>query len=378
MSLAADAETIRTQLGIASGTPIAQIINEACVQLGIADECAGDALIAKSRRCMEVLGFNSGTHGAQSVVGAVVLGMPVEAVPVMPAAIEPAVPDISGTYDGPEGLAYIVTAGPTADSVRVRVLQRGRDISQHGTREMRHQGGTVWQGVLPRHVHGGATLYWTFDPPAFQTFTSTAHTKPPRRWTKRAAPPAVQHMDRAAGPIQRAPGTLRLTLADGHAGRSIKREGDCCLLFPPPVFVCCLCAQAVIEPATPVSRAPVLRSSLRSMWLCSSGLSLGEEHEALQVHWEPHSGVLNRPEACDQRMHVQWGKYQPGTEVLSFKCGLFPCPDNETWQLHGDGTIHPRNHPHLAIGMRHGDNKTILVHESDPRKLVFAEVHGGR
>ena len=40
-----------------------------------------------------------------------------------------------------------------------------------------------------------------------------------------------------------------------------------------------------------------------------------------------------------------------------------------------DGTLHPRDHPHLVLGVRDGDNKTILVSQDDHRRrLVFREL----
>ena len=116
--------------------------------------------------------------------------------------------------------------------------------------------------------------------------------------------------------------------------------------MPPPVFICCL-----------------------------SGLKLGGEHEALTVHYDPGSGLLNRPEACDQRIHNSWTRNEPENEVLSFKCGVFPCPDNEAWQFYSDGTIHNRHAPHLVLGIRDGDSKCILVPQHDTRRrMVFREV----
>ena len=89
---------------------------------------------------------------------------------------------------------------------------------------------------------------------------------------------------------------------------------------------------------------------------------------------------LLRPEACNQRIHVEHARYEPETKVLSFRCGVFDCPKNEKWDLFTDGTIRPRDHPHLAIGMGRilmGDQPnilTILVNQGDPRRLVFQSV----
>ena len=114
--------------------------------------------------------------------------------------------------------------------------------------------------------------------------------------------------------------------------------------MPPPVFMCC----------------------------CSD---LGPGH-MVKVQFDFSSGMLLRPEACNQRLHVGWGNYQVGNKVLSFHCGAFDCPDHEQWDLFTDGTIHPRRHPHLALGMgvADGGTRTILVDQSDARKLVFNSV----
>ena len=61
--------------------------------------------------------------------------------------------------------------------------------------------------------------------------------------------------------------------------------------------------------------------------------------------------------------------------MSSFHCGIFPCPDNEAWQLYSDGTIHNRRAPQLVLGVRDHDKKCVLVHQSDrTRRLVFQEV----
>ena len=159
--------------------------------------------------------------------------------------------------------------------------------------------------------------------------------------------PGSMQMDRGgnAHAIGGRAGPLRLTLVS-HPGRALSREGDCCLLMPPPVFICCL-----------------------------SGLKLGGEHEALTVHYHPGTGLLNRPECCDQRIHNSWANNTSENEVLSFRCGVFPCPDHESWQFYSDGTIHNRHAPHLVLGIRDYDGKCILVPQHDTtRRMVFREV----
>ena len=161
------------------------------------------------------------------------------------------------------------------------------------------------------------------------------------------AVPGNMQMDREgnAHAIGGRAGPLRLTLVS-HPGRALTKEGDCCLPFPPPVFICCL-----------------------------SGLKLGGEHEALTVHYHPGTGLLNRPECCDQRIHNSWANNTSENEVLSFRCGVFPCPDHESWQFYSDGTIHNRHAPHLVLGIRDYDGKCILVPQHDTtRRMVFREV----
>ena len=95
----------------------------------------------------------------------------------------------------------------------------------------------------------------------------------------------------------------------------------------------------------------------------------------MTVHYHPETGLLNRPEACDQRIHNTWGNNNEENEVTSFKCGLFPCPDNEAWQFYADGTIHNRHAPHLVLGIRDGGRTCILVPQHDTRRrMVFREV----
>lgn len=160
---------------------------------------------------------------------------------------------------------------------------------------------------------------------------------------------ANQIMDRDGQPANRSAGPLRLSLGSPRSGQSIRLEPDCCMPFPPPVFFCC-CA----------------------------GLMLGSEHEAATVQYDPDSGYLRRPEVCNQRVHVSWGNYSPGVDVLSFHCGIFDCPDNEQWQPYTDGTLRPRHHTHLALGVRDEDSHTILVSADDTRRrLIFRELERG-
>jgi hypothetical protein len=163
------------------------------------------------------------------------------------------------------------------------------------------------------------------------------------------AVPGNMQMDREAHAIEGRAGPLRLTLVS-HPGQALTKECDWCLPFPPPVFICCL-----------------------------SDLKLGGEHEALTVHYHPGTGLLNRPECCDQRIHnsanIEAGKNSSENQVLSFRCGVFPCPDHESWQFYSDGTIHNRHAPHLVLGIRDSDGGCILVPEHDTRRrMVFREV----
>ena len=155
--------------------------------------------------------------------------------------------------------------------------------------------------------------------------------------------PQPQHMSRQPQQIARPPsGTIPLDL-DG-----IALTGDCCCLFPPPVFVC-----------------------------CCSDITRGHASSTVSVQYDAASGMLLRPEQCNQRLHVEWGQYIPGSKVLSFHCGLFDCPDNEQWDLFSDSTIRPRHHSHLVVGVGHykdGSVRTILVPQDDPQRMVFRSV----
>ena len=121
--------------------------------------------------------------------------------------------------------------------------------------------------------------------------------------------------------------------------------GDCCCFFPPPVFIC-----------------------------CCSDITRGRE---VAVVYDSGTGFLLRPEMCNQRLHVEWGNYNIGSKVLSFHCGCFDCPDNEQWDLYTDGTVRPRHHSHLAIGIGRaadGNVRTILVSEHAQDRMVFRSV----
>ena len=152
--------------------------------------------------------------------------------------------------------------------------------------------------------------------------------------------PTPQQMSRAI-PASSLPGRTTPLKLDG-----IGLTGDCCCLFPPPVFVC-----------------------------CCSDITRGHE---VAVVYDSTTGFLLRPQMCNQRIHVGWGNYNPGSKVLSFHCGCFDCPDNEQWDLFTDGTIRPRHHSHLAIGLGRasdGNLRTILVSEHDhAQRMVFRSV----
>ena len=156
--------------------------------------------------------------------------------------------------------------------------------------------------------------------------------------------PAAAQMNRGV-PIAGREGPLRLTLTS-HPGQALRTDGDCCIPFPPPVFVC-----------------------------CCSGVLLGDENSAMKVVYNPARGQLLRPDACYQRIHNEDEKFVPDNEVISFRCGLLDCDQSESWTLYSDGTIHSKYHPELVLGARDKDGKLILVRQEDRRRqLVFKEV----
>ena len=174
--------------------------------------------------------------------------------------------------------------------------------------------------------------------------------------------PAAAQMDRAPGaaqtqvapaaaqrnlgvPIAGREGPLHLTLTS-HPGAALTTDGDCCIPFPPPVFM-----------------------------LCCSGVLLGDENSAMKVVYKPANGRLLRPDACYQRIYSESDKFVPDSEVCSFHCGCFDCDPNESWTLYSDGTIHSKHRPEMVLGARDKDGKLILVRQEDHwRRLVFKEV----
>ena len=146
-------------------------------------------------------------------------------------------------------------------------------------------------------------------------------------------------------PIAGREGPLHLTLTS-HPGAALTTDGDCCIPFPPPVFM-----------------------------LCCSGVLLGDENNAMKVVYKPANGRLLRPDACYQRIYSESDKFVPDSEVCSFHCGCFDCDPNESWTLYSDGTIHSKHRPEMVLGARDKDGKLILVRQEDHwRRLVFKEV----
>ena len=89
--------------------------------------------------------------------------------------------------------------------------------------------------------------------------------------------------------------------------------------FPPPVFICC-CSGLMLGPwhdaATvqydPHSGCLLTRFSRAFSRLLAPSRAFVTPSHALSrlLRYDPHSGYLRRPEACNQRVHVSWGNYQ--------------------------------------------------------------------
>ena len=117
--------------------------------------------------------------------------------------------------------------------------------------------------------------------------------------------------------------------------------------MPPPVFVCC--------------------------WSDIAANPTGK----VNVEYDAAKGFLLRPEACGQRLQVDFAQYNPNAKVTSFHYGPFDCPDSEQWDLYSDCTIRPRHHSNFALGTgqgRGGKTQAMLVAHDDPRRLVFSSV----
>ena len=106
----------------------------------------------------------------------------------------------------------------------------------------------------------------------------------------------------------------------------VQITGDCCCPFPPPVFICC-CSDLTqaYHGGQGVQVHPLVAPTSHTRFTTTI-------RARPQVQYVPATGELLRPEACNQRFHVEWGNYQPESKVLSFHCGVFDCPDNEQWQ----------------------------------------------
>lgn len=116
--------------------------------------------------------------------------------------VEPHVPRADGTYHGPMRVRYVLAATADPRVISARIFQGGRAIT--GNFEMRNTGALaawrqpVWEGALPRHVHGGAMLRLEFDQ-GFGAFFSTARGKPRRRFVKQSVVAPVAPVPAADG-----------------------------------------------------------------------------------------------------------------------------------------------------------------------------------
>jgi RNA polymerase subunit RPABC4/transcription elongation factor Spt4 len=84
--------------------------------------------------------------------------------------------------------------------------------------------------------------------------------------------------------------------------------------------------------------------------------------------------VLQRPDACYQYLQPDWGKWEQGNKVNSFRCGICPADRNASFDLMTDGTIAARRNHDLVIGFVPGRDSTSFVHWSDPSALRFRDI----
>jgi len=186
-TLAAKADVLREQLGLSPAMPIAQVIAHGIAELGLESSTGKLNLVGKADACLEVIGV----HPASLSVGAAPvapLAPTMNVVVATPIGL-PMMPNINGTYNGPEGFRYdISNANQNGDTVLAKIFKSGRNLNI--SFEMRYAfADNLWMGRLPRHVHGGADIRWVFETD-LSSFTSSASGKPTRRFTKRADAPA--------------------------------------------------------------------------------------------------------------------------------------------------------------------------------------------
>lgn len=216
--IAEKGERLRQQLGYAPDTPLHEVVSKAEHDLGLTAE-HGQNLVQRMDACCSAVGIG-GAQGSSAkaavpgVVTGIVMVQPVSAQPVASVApvqdmmsvaeemVEPHVPRVDGTYHGPMRLRYVLAATADPRVISARIFQGGRAIT--GNFEMRNTGALaawrqpVWEGALPRHVHGGAMLRLEFDQ-GFGAFFSTARGKPRRRFVKQSVVAPVAPVPAADG-----------------------------------------------------------------------------------------------------------------------------------------------------------------------------------
>ena len=97
-SLAQKVDTLREQPGLVDGLSLAESVNVAVFQLGLADKVKGFNLVQKADACLTALGTPSASAAAESVV---LMGLPVGADQAPIAQKMGRAAEESGTYTQP-------------------------------------------------------------------------------------------------------------------------------------------------------------------------------------------------------------------------------------------------------------------------------------
>ena len=276
---------------------------------------------------------------------------------------------IDGTYDGPDGLRYIVHArGPTSVIAEVYHLGRSINISY----EMRRTSNSTWQGQLPKRVHGGARITWAFEHGGV-AFNSTAHGKPARRFVKQSGSGESESKPAAIEGTSSLPAAVEL---------------------PRLILVSAGSSDALV-----FDHAATLRAG-KSAPLTSSGVHVGPYWPAPRNAWghwdyidlgvgevQPLKVKLEGPYIVWPSPHgemvfdVSMWRLHEGNHLVAVKA----CPGNpggptrmskdaagRDFVLNTDGTISMRTAPQLRLGVAPADGSS----PDFPGKIVAQQMQG--